>query len=353
MAKYYRRLSKKGLAPGSLVHIGDKLGEKIDLSVIKYSGENFSEQKDCTFQECLSANDPKDRTWINVDGLHDPKIIETIGKHFNVHSLTLEDILHTYQRPKYENFGEHLYIVIKALNWDEKTQDIRWEQLSIIITKNTLITFGEKPGDIFEPIRERIRKDRAHIRNQGIDYLLLSILDIIIDNYFCVLEKIGEKMDNLESIVLTNPTPEQLINVHKMKREIIYLRRATWPVREIIQSIERDQSPLLDPSHMGLVKDLHDHIIQVIETVETFRDMGMGLLDMALTVFSNRLNEIMKVLTIIATIFIPLTFFVGIYGMNFHYMPELQMRWAYPTLMGFMGTVAGLMVFYFWKKRWL
>ncbi len=353
MAKYYRRLSKKGLAPGSLVHIGEKLGEKVDLSVFRYSPEIFDEKKDCKLEDCLAVGDSSQKTWINVDGLHDPQIIETIGKQFGIHSLTLEDILHTYQRPKYENFSDHLYIVIKALNWDEKNQDIRWEQLSLIVTKNTLITFGEKPGDIFEPIRERLRKDRAHIRTQGIDYLLLSILDVIIDNYFCVLEKIGEKMDDLESIVLSNPTPEQLINVHKMKREIIYLRRATWPVREIIQSIERDESPLIDSSHKGLIKDLHDHIIQVIETIETFRDMGMGLLDMALTVFSNRLNEIMKVLTIIATIFIPLTFFVGIYGMNFHYMPELSMRWAYPALMGFMATVAGLMVFYFWKKRWL
>jgi magnesium transporter len=353
MAKYYRRLSKKGLAPGSLIHIGEKLGDKVDLSVISYSPENFSEQKNCNLEACLTTGALPDKTWINVDGLHDPKIIEAIGKHFGIHSLTLEDILHTYQRPKYENFGEHLYIIVKALNWDEKNKDIRWEQLSIIITKNTLITFGEKPGDIFEPIREHIRKDRAHIRNQGIDYLLLSILDVIIDNYFYVLEKIGEKMDDLESVVLKNPTPEQLINVHKMKREIIYLRRATWPVREIIQSIERDESPLMDPSHKGLVKDLHDHIVQVIETIETFRDMGMGLLDMALTVFSNRLNEIMKVLTIIATIFIPLTFIVGIYGMNFHYMPELSIKWAYPALMGFMGLIGGLMVFYFRKKRWL
>ena len=292
-------------------------------------------------------------TWINIDGLHEVKIIENIGSHFDIHPLVLEDILHTGQRPKTEDFGSYIYIVLKMLYFNEEENEIQDEQLSIILGSNFVISFQERVGDVFNPVRERIRIGRFQIKKRKSDYLAYALIDAVVDNYFIILEKLGEQIEDLEEELLDNPNPKNLETIHSLKRQLISLRKSVWPLREVIGGLERSESPLFHESTGIYLKDVYDHTIQVIDTIETYRDMVSGMLDTYLSNISNRMNEVMKVLTIIATIFIPLTFISGLYGMNFRYMPELEWHWGYPLIMFIMAILAIFMLFYFRKKRWL
>jgi magnesium transporter len=265
----------------------------------------------------------------------------------------LEDILHTGQRPKFEDFEKYIFIVFKMLYFDENGDDILEEQISIILGSNYVISFQEKEGDVFNPVRERIRAGRFQIKKRKIDYLAYALIDAVVDNYFLILEKIGEKIEDLEEELLDNPTPETLQTIHHLKRKLISLRKSVWPLREVIGGLERGESALFHKSTSIYLKDVYDHTIQVIDTIETFRDMVSGMLDMYLSNLSNKMNEVMKVLTIIATIFIPLTFIAGIYGMNFEFMPELKWHWGYFLIWGLMIVVGIAMVFYFRRKKWL
>ncbi|MBW6518608.1 MAG: magnesium/cobalt transporter CorA [ANME-2 cluster archaeon] len=353
MSRFFKTSKKVGLPPGTLQHIGEKKAETVKISILDYDETNLEEKVAKTVEECFPFKEKPTVTWINVDGLHQVDIIETIGKHFDVHPLIMEDIVHTDQRPKMEDFGHYIFIVMKMLQFNESNNEIMGEQISLILGNNFVISFQEMEGDTFDPVRERIRNSKGRIRKMGPDYLAYALVDSIVDNYFLILEKLGERIEDREEELVTNPIPETLQTIHEMKREMIYLRKSVWPLRELISGLERGESTLILDSTTVYLRDVYDHTIQVIDTIETFRDMLSGMLDIYLSSVSNRMNEVMKVLTIIATIFIPLTFFAGVYGMNFEYMPELGWQWSYPLLwVVFIGT--GFSMFLFFKrKRWL
>ena len=350
---FRQRATKAGLPPGTLVHLGEKKVEKVRISYIDYDEQNFQEKLISKIEECFPLKATPTVSWINIDGLHEVEILEKLGRQFELHPLMLEDILNTDQRPKQEDFDKHIFIVLKMLSFDEETQSVDSEQISVVLGENFVISFQERIGDVFDPIRERIRNAKGRIRKMGPDYLMYSLLDAIVDNYFGILEKLGDKIEAMEDVLVSDPTEKTLKQIHHLKREMIYLRRSVWPLRELISGIERSESPLIKESTDAYLRDVYDHTIQVIDTVEAFRDMVSGMLDTYLSSISNRMNSIMKVLTIIATIFIPLTFVAGIYGMNFVYMPELKWHWGYPAVLLVMVIIAGAMLIYFKRKKWL
>jgi magnesium transporter len=355
MPRFFKKVSKTiGLSPGALVHIGKKKIEKARIRLIDYDEAQLQEKEPKTVEECFPFKDLPTVTWVNIDGLHDIRIMEKIGKHFGLHPLVLEDILNTEQRPKIEDFDDHIFVVLKMLYYDETDGEIRAEQISVILGSNFVLSFQERVGDIFNPLRERIRGAKGRVRKMGPDYLAYNLLDAIVDNYFAVLEKLGEQIEGMEEELVSNPTPDTLQRIHNLKREMIFLRKSVWPLREVVSRLERGESELIKDSTGIYLRDVYDHTIQVIDTIETYRDMLSGMLDIYLSSISNRMNQVMKVLTIIATIFIPLTFVAGIYGMNFEYMPELKWHWFYPKAFWLvMLGVAAMMLVYFRRKRWL
>ncbi|MBE0525113.1 MAG: magnesium/cobalt transporter CorA [Methanosarcinales archaeon] len=354
MSRFFKKRTQKiGLPPGTLVHVGEKKVEKTKITIIDYDAEYLEEKVAKTVDECFSFKDKPTVTWINIDGIHEIEIIEKIGNHFDLHPLILEDIVHTEQRPKMEDFEHYIYVVLRLLTFDEIDNEINAEQISIILGSNFIISFQEMEGDVFDHVRDRIRNSKGRIRKMGADYLAYALLDAIVDNYFVILEKLGEKIEAMEEELVTNPRPETLQTIHELKREMIFLRKSVWPLREVVNSMERGESSLIQDSTTIYLRDVYDHTIQVIDTIETFRDMLSGMLDIYLSSVSNKMNEVMKVLTIIATIFIPLTFIAGNYGMNFEYMPELGWRWSYPVYWMVVLTVAAFMVMYFKRKKWL
>jgi magnesium transporter len=348
-----KRSTKTGLPPGALVHIGEKKAEKVRINILDYDENQFEEKEAKNIEECFPFKDKPTITWINIDGLHQVDIIEKIGKKFDLHPLLLEDILNTEQRPKIEDFETYIYIVLKMLLYDEKTNEINSEQVSIIFGQNFVISFQEKEVDVFNPLREIIRTGKGRIRKMKADYLAYSLIDAIVDGYFLILEKLGENIEDVEEIMMANPSPETLKAIHKLKRRMISLRKSVWPLREVVSALERSESSLIHDQTRIYLKDVYDHTIQVIDTVETHRDMLSGMLDVYLSSISNKLNEIMKVLTMIATIFIPLTFIVGVYGMNFEFMPGLKWYWGYPAIWGVMLMIVISMLLFFRKKKWI
>ena len=353
MQRFIKKRSKKvGLPPGTLVHIGEKKIGKVRITVIDYDKANFEEKEIKTIEECFQFKDKTTVTWINIDGIHDIEIIEKIGKHFDLHPLILEDIVNTEQRPKIEDFGDYIFIVLKMLYYNEKEDGIQAEQVSLIVGSNFVISFQEKEGDVFDPIRERIKSGKGRIRKMGADYLTYTLIDTIVDNYFISLEKLGEKVESMEEELVTNPTPETLRTIHHLKREMIFLRKSVWPLRDVVNRLERGESTLIHESTDIYLRDVYDHTIQVIDTIETSRDILSGMLDIYLSSISNRMNQVMKVLTIVATIFIPLTFIAGVYGMNFKYLPELGWKWSYPLVLLGMVFIGVSMLVYFRRKKW-
>jgi magnesium transporter len=352
--KFIKRREKKiGLPPGTPVYTGEKKEEEVRISIIDYTEDQFQEMEIESIEECFPFKDSSSVTWINIDGIHRVDIIERIGQHFDLHSLIVEDIVSPHQRPKLEDFGEYVYIVFKMLQYDEKENSVKIEQISIILGNNFVISFQEMRGDIFEPIRDRIRSGKGRIRKMHSDYLAYALMDTIVDNYYTILEGFGDRIEEIEGEVVTDPKPETFQEIHKLKREMIFLRKSVWPLREVIGSLERDELQLIHKATRKFFRDVYDHTIQVIDTVETFRDMLSGMHDTYLSSISNRMNEVMKVLTIIATIFIPLTFIAGIYGMNFEFMPELKWKFAYFGVWGIIVLVAVIMVVFFKRKKWL
>jgi magnesium transporter len=358
MTKLINRLSKKrlktlGQPPGTLIFTGEKKTEEITITIIDYDENQYQEKKVKTVEECFPFKETPTVTWININGLHEPYIIEQVGEYFNIHPLILEDILNITQRPKLDDLGDYIYIILKMLSYDEGKRRIDIEQVSFLLGSNFVISFQEKEGDVFNPIRERIRTGKGRVRKMGADYLAYALIDAVVDNYFIILEQLGEEVELLEEELLTNPAPETSVKIHAMKRELIFLRRSIWPLRELIYVLERGESKIIKKATLLFLRDVYDHTVQVIDSVEAFRDIVSGMLDTYLSSLSNRMNEVMKVLTLIATIFIPLTFIAGIYGMNFQFMPELAWRWAYPIVWIVMCTIGISMLFLFKKKKWL
>ena len=354
MQRKTKKMTKKpGLAPGTLVHVGEKKIEKVRIRVIDFDEANLEERELETVEDCVPYKDKPSVTWINIDGLHEVGVIEKIGTNFDLHPLILEDILHTEQRPKMEDFENYIFIIAKMLSYDEEEDQLKSEQFSLVLGRNYILTFQEREGDVFEPVRERLRKGKGRLRKRPPDYLAYALIDAVVDHYFLVLEKIAERVESLEDELVANPTPQTLQTIHHLKREMIFLRKSVWPLRELIGALERGESGLIEQGTTLFLRDVYDHTIQVIDTVETLRDMVSGMLDVYLSSISNKMNEVMKVLTIIATIFIPMTFIAGVYGMNFEFMPELKWHWGYPIVWVIIIAIAIVMLLYFRKKRWL
>ncbi len=354
MKKVMRKASRTiGLPPGTPVHVGKRKAERVRITVIDYDEARVEEKEAKSVEECFPFRDKPSVTWINVDGLHDLEVMERIGTHFGLHPLVLESIVNTEQRPKMEDFTNRIFVVLKMLYIEEENDAVAVEQVSLILGSNFVISFQEREGDVFEHIRERIRTAKGRIRKMGSDYLAYCLVDAIVDNYFLVLEKLSDKVELLEDELLPNPKPGTLPAIQRLKRSLISLRRSVWPLREVVSSLERGDSPLIKKATRLYLRDVYDHTIQVIDTIEALRDTVAGILDIYLSSMSNKMNEVMKLLTLVATIFIPLTFVAGIYGMNFEYMPELKWRYGYGVVWIIMAAIGLGMIMYFRKKRWL
>lgn len=354
MSRFYRKITKKvGISPGTLLPSEDKKVEKVRLTLFDYDKDRYDEKELESIEEGFPFKDKPTVTWLNIDGLHEVKVLEKLGHYFNIHPLVLEDILNTAQRPKMENYDDYIYIVLRMLNYHKDDRIIHGEQISIIIGGNFVISFQEREGDVFDILRQRIRNNESRLRSRGTDYLAYRILDTVVDHYFIILERIGEDIEELEAELMENPSQDTLEEIHRLKREMIFLRKSIWPLREVISGLTREDTKLVENSTEVFLRDVYDHIIQVVDTVENFRDMVSGMLDIYLSSVSNRMNEVMKILTIMASIFIPLTFIAGIYGMNFKFMPELEWRFGYAMVWIAIVLISASMVVYFKKKKWL
>ncbi|MDZ7699962.1 MAG: magnesium/cobalt transporter CorA [Deltaproteobacteria bacterium] len=345
MFRFMKRMSRKaGLPPGTLVHLGDKPTEAVTIRLIQYNSETLVEEDVQDIGACEPEKMPDGITWINIDGTHQVEVIEKMGRHLGLHPLTLEDMVNGYQRPKLEEFENYIFLTLKMLSYDTEKNELGMENASLVIGADYVLSVHEKAGHVFAPIRERLRKARGRIRKKGVDYLYYALIDAIVDNYFGVLEKMGEEIERLEEELLENPGTPTLQQIHDIKRELIFLRKSVWPLREVISALKREDSGLIQETTRIYLQDVYDHTIQVMDTVETFRDMVSSMLDIYLSMVSNRMNEVMKVLTIMASIFIPLTFIAGIYGMNFEIMPELKWPWGYPMVWAVVVLIGGVMV---------
>jgi len=348
-----RAQSVPGAPPGTLVHTGARKMDKVRIRLIDYDAESMQELELERIEDSFSyAQDPP-VTWVNVDGLHDPAVAEAVSDRFNVHRLAMEDVLSPTQRPKVEEYEDHFLVILKMLSFDTETEALTSEQLSLIVGPRFVFSFQERPGDVFEPVRDRLRQGRPRIRSRGTDYLAYTLMDAIVDSYFRILEQVGDKIEELEQAVMDDPSMELMHRIHHLKGEVLVLRRAVWPLRETLGQMYRGEIAHISEDTQIFLRDVYDHCVQVIDTAETMREVLSGTMDLYMSGVSNRMNEVMKVLTIIATIFIPLSFFAGLYGMNFEYMPELGVRWAYPILLIAMGTLAGGMLWAFRKRGWL
>jgi magnesium transporter len=348
-----KRSRKKGLPPGTLLYVGEKKEEKVRIRIMDYDSETLREKEVANVEECSPFKMEKTTTWINVDGLHNKEILECLGLNYDLHPLTLEDIMNTTQRPKVEDYGHYIYMVLKMIYLHPKDSTIVVEQVSLILGENFVITFQEQEGDVFDPIRQRIKEGKGQVRKRRADYLAYCLIDAIVDNYFSILESFDEQIDNLEDLLLGQPTTALLNKIYNTKREVISLRKAVWPLREVVSLLERMDTQLIEKPTRAYMRDIYDHTIQVVDTVDAYREIISGMHDLYLSNLSNRMNEVMKTLTVIATIFIPITFIVGVFGMNFEFMPELHWKMGYPMVWAVMITMAVLMLLYFKRKNWL
>jgi len=342
-----------GLSPGTLLHIGERRLETARLELFSYSPETLEQHQDLPVEACLQAIRTPGQHWVNLVGIHDVALIERLGRGAGLDALALEDVLNTDHRPKVEVFDETLLVILKMLTVDRDSGRLVSEQISLALGRNLVISFQERPGDLFDRIRERLQTTRGRMRHRGPDYLAYALIDAVVDGYFVVMEQLSDRLIDLEEALADHPRRTTLQAIHQLKNDLIVLRKAAWPLREVIAALERDEGELIDERTAPFLRDLYDHAVQTIETVETLRESVSGLLDLYLSNVSQRTNEIMKVLTVMATIFIPLTFLAGVYGMNFRYMPELEWRWGYPALWLFMIACAIGMLIAFRRKKWL
>ncbi len=352
-----KQSDKIGLSPGSLVYIGQKKAKSIKIRVIDYNEEHLEGKTVKNIEETFPYKTAPTITWINIDGLHDIEILKKLSEKFNIHLLTLEDILNTRQRPKIELYDDYIFVVLKMVRYKNKKLDV--EQVSLIWGKNYLITFQEKEGDLFDPVRKRLKNTAGRIRKNAADYLAYALIDLIIDHYFLILDKLSEEIEHLEENILNNPDQTLVKNIHFLKRTLIRLRKSIYPMREVVNVLYQGETPLIKKSTRRFTKDLYDHIILINDSIETYREMVTSALDLYLSTMSMKMNEIMKVLTIIATIFIPLSFLAGVYGMNFNTdvspfnMPELSFPYGYIFFWILTICIGGGFLLFFKRKKWL
>ncbi|WP_235855625.1 magnesium/cobalt transporter CorA [Methanofollis fontis] len=340
------------MPPGSLVYVGDVTAERTVVDLIDYTWESVEER---TISDPTALEEYRDRdsiTWINVTGLHETAVIERIGGIFGIHPLVLEDILNTEQRPKLEDYDETIFAILRMVRYDG-AGDLVDEQVSLVLGENYVLSFQEQPGDLFDPVRERIRQPKWRARRLNADYLAYALIDALVDGYFVVIEAFGERIEEIDDRILDESDPQVLGLIRSIRRDLIALRKHAWPMREMASALERSEHSLIQPQTRLYLRDVYDHTVQVIDTLETYRDMAAGMLDIYLSSTSNRMNEVMKVLTIIATIFIPLSFIAGVFGMNFRHMPELEWGYGYYGSLLLMAAVAAGMLVYFRRRGWL
>lgn len=354
MPRFIKKSRKKaGSPPGTLIPIGEPKTEKSQISTVDYTAEQIQKQQVDRVEELLPLCDAATNTWIDIIGVHDPTLMETIGVHFGIHPLTLEDILNTGHRPKTEEFDTYVYIVLKMLRYNEDDHMVISEQVSLILGPRFVMTFQEAPGDVFTPVRDRLFKGKGQIRRRTCDYLAYALIDAIVDQYFYIMEKMGERIEDLEEKLTEDPQIDVIQHIHNLKREVIYLRKQVWPMREMLSRLTKGEFDLIQDENHLYFGDVYDHITQLIDINESYRDVLSGMLDLYLSTISNRMNQVMKVLTIVATIFIPVTFIAGVYGMNFKYMPELEWPWGYGAIWVVMIIIVVAMVIVFKKHKWL
>lgn len=350
--KAVRHSQKAGKAPGTLIYTGTETGEPVELSLIKYNKESHEALKCADLDKAIASMEPNKVNWLNVSALEDVKLIEQIGKHFGLHALVLEDILNVDQMPKMQDFGTYDFVTLKMISVDAEG-DTDQESVSFILGDHFLISFQEKKGDIFEPVRQRIETGLGRARGKGADYLLFALMDIVVDNYYFVIESLNDELTKLEAMLADEDEPRMIYRINEDKQKLFMLRKAVSPLRETLRKLSAGESKLIKPDIGKYFNDVLDHVNHINQDMEIQRDMLNGYVDIYNANVSNRMNNVMKTLTIIATIFIPLTFIAGIYGMNFNNMPELQWEYGYPTALGvmFFGGVA--MYVYMKRRDWL
>ena len=355
MGRFVRRqLKKPGLPPGTVVHVGAKKEERSRVSFIDFDPAQLTEREDVQDLSVLWAlRESTTVSWVNVDGLHDTELIERLGERLGLHPLVLEDIAHVGQRPKLEEYDEYLYIVLYQLEWHGEHEMVAEEQVSLVLGTNWMFSFQEQRGDDFDPTRERLRRGQAKLRDRGADYLAYTLLDATVDNYFTILNHIGLVTEQLELELLDDPGQHTMRKLQQLTRELLVVRRAVWPLRDVLTSLMRTESELIREDTRFYLRDVHDHALRVLKAVETLRDVVSGMIDLYLSQVAHRTNQAIKVLTVMAGIFIPLTFIVGVYGMNFVYMPELESRWGYPAVWGVMIVTAVGLWIWFRKRSWV
>lgn len=346
-----RHSAKAGLPPGSLVHIGAERTDKITIELLDYTPTDASRLNIESVEELKRCLNTDSVSWVNVNGVHDPKLVASIGKIYGIHELVLEDVLNTEHQPKVEPFDTYVFFTMKMMSYNDNGA-LEKEQLSIIFSNAFVLCFQEKKGDVFDPLRERILKSSGIIRKKGNDYLVYRLIDTVVDNYFFIVEQIEEKLEDLEEGILLNIDIDHTLEIQRLKREILLLKRSLLPLRDAVSSLEKGFSEIIEPENDKYFHDVYDHLIQIQESLESNREVLSSLMDLQLANMSNRMNEVMRVLTVIATIFIPLTFVAGIYGMNFQYMPELQWKYGYAGVWGFMFLIFAGMLYFFKRKKW-
>ena len=354
MARFLKkRLEKKGTAPGTLVFVGTQKVEETQLEFVAYNANDIIESEKVRIDDLTKIQKPGYNGWLNVVGVHDARLVEQIGNHFGLHPLLQEDVLNTGQRPKFEEFSDHLFMVIKLLHFDKESELIESEQISLIVVKERLISFQEIPRDVFDPIRERLLRPTTKIRHRTSDYLAFAMLDAISDRYMEIIETFGERIERIEEELLRHPRKELLEKINLYKKEINFLRKTIRPVRELVSRFKRSDSDLIDDSTIPYLNDLEDHITHATEAIEIYKEMLNDQIDMYNSALNNKLNDIIRVLTIFSVVFIPLTFLAGIYGTNFEYLPELKYHYAYPIFWGVLIVVALAMIYFFKKRKWM
>lgn len=354
MARFLKdRNASKGLSPGSLIFIGQQKVENPRICLIDFNPEDLNEKDLASMDEAKSCLSPDTVSWINIYGLHDISIIQDTGRIFNLHPLLLEDILNTGQRPKMEEFEPNLFFVFRMLRHNGEKNTIISEQLSMVLGDTFLLTFQEQPGDVFEPVRVRIRKQKGRVRMSEVDYLAYALMDTLVDNYISIIERLGDEIEDLENDVLDNPSPDVMEKIHAYKREMNFMRKAIRPARETVLQLIHGEFPQIRESTLPFLKDLLDLLTEATESIETYREILSDMMNLYTSTISNKMNDIMKVLTIFAALFIPLTFIAGIYGTNFDYVPELHYKYGYFVFWGILIVIAAGMLLYFKRKKWL
>ncbi len=343
--------AKVGMAPGALIHLGERKTEHSAITLIEYGAAEITERRFTSLADSQAYQPHLPSLWLNVHGLHEPEVMAEIGRRFNLHPLVLEDILHTDQRPKVDDYGDYLFIVARIFEIEDGR--IGSDQVSIVLGRNFVLTFQERPSGRFDPVRERLRQDRGQIRKLGADYLAYSLLDAVVDRYFSILESIGERTEELEDLMLGRPRPDALQAVHQLKREALDLRRSIWPLREVINSLTRADERFFRAETLPYLRDVYDHTVHAIESLEASRDVIAGLLEVYLSAVSNRVNQEVRALTVVAVIFMPATLISGVFGMNFRSMPLLDRPDGFLVAIGLMAAVATTLSFIFWRRRWL